>query len=44
MNKKTKKRIIIVSKDEVIKIYANKESEHYIIITNKNGKLQIENI
>ena len=43
-NKKVKKRIIVVSKDEVIEIYADKESEHYIIITNKNGILQVEGI
>ena len=44
MNKKTKRTVIIVKENEVLEIHATENNQHGVIITNKNGKLQIQNI
>ena len=43
MNKKTKRTVITVKKNDVLEIRTN-ENNGGIIITNKNGILQVESI
>ena len=41
-NRKTKRIVIVVKEDEVLEIYASENNPHCVIITNKNGILQVE--